>query len=429
MKQLFYILIFLALPCIGFSTNDISKLDATLRDFGSLYVPNYSGSVSIDDYMIQLNEMQQFAPAQYDSISVLKTYTKQADKTKQVFEYTKQSTAHFSELVSYDTLTRKMGAHTYLMASIIFTVSHPMPEMQQKRRLYAKFVIVNNKLRLWGKIQVMTDRQYFETELYEVYDDRKTHFNTQYLETGIAYVDTTYGLVPFTKKNKWGLLKLNGNIAVEAQFDSLYSFRNGVALVKKGSVYNLLQPDGTFVLPTWSSYIYCSKQNDEYEYWQAVSKNKYKQIQLPPMPLLAKNNAAFTEQFYGNKHIVSKPTEIACTPHNFELYNNSTQTRIATFQDYELFERLGDYFFAIQQDTSRGIDTNGTILFNTTHICKPEFPGYILVYNRSARLFGVYCPYTNQYIQPTYTFLLPVERDRFFIGITTKNELEYVLKK
>jgi len=409
-----------------FGTNDITQLDKTMRDFGSLFLPNYSSSISITEYMITLEEMRAFAPSNFDSVYVQKTYTQQTDKAKRVFEHTRQQTQHFTKVIGYDTITRTIGAHKYFLAGIIFSTQSPLQEVQEKRRLFAKFVIVGNTLRLWGKVQIMTDLEFYQTELYEIYDDRQSECFNVLVSKGIAYADSNYGFVPYQKKQLWGLQRFNKTIVVPAQFDSLYSFRNGVALVKKGKEYNLLKPDGTYVLSSWNRHIYCTRNDSTYTYWQWQSNNSYTPIELPvAAPTIRKNNQ-FSEQYFGTKSIISRPIEEPCNPRNFEIFNSQTNSRIAVFNNYDRFERCGDYFFGIQQDTSIVVDTSGTILFSSQHTCKPHVPGYIIVFNRTTRLFGVYCPYTKQYIEPEHWFILPVERDKFFISCNSLCAIQYI---
>lgn len=426
-KKCAYCILCILAPFVAQSTNDIAKLDATLHDFGSIFLPNYSGTARIDDYIIQLPEMKQFAGTSYDSIFVLKTYTLQTDKTKNTVEYVKQQTTHFRNVRSFDTLTRKMGAHTYLMAAIVYDVASDVADVQQKRRLYAKFVMVGSTLRLWGKVQVMTDREFFDTELTEIYDDRLSIYNKKYRDTGIAHEDTIYNMLPYRKKNKWGLQYIStGTIAIEPQFDSLYAFRNGVALVKKASQYNLLKPDGSYVLPQWNKHIYCVQTEQSYTYWKYTSAKEYTRIELPEIVQNNANIQEYNNHYYGNKNIIVQILDEPCHPHHFTLYNKATQQTVAEFTQFELFERMGDFFFASSQDSSVVIDSTGTIMLTATDICKPIFPGYLLIFNRTTRTFGVYCPYTQVYFKPTHWFVLPIKRDAYFITLNNTYDIHYI---
>ncbi|HRS17886.1 MAG TPA: WG repeat-containing protein [Bacteroidales bacterium] len=419
--------IILIMPYMALSINNIKQLDSTIRDFGSLFLSNYSGTVSIEDFMIQFHEMQSFAPVQFDSVYVLKTFTIQTEKARRVFEYTKQQANNFTQILSYDTITRAIGNHTYLYVSIVYDVASPLVELQQKRRVFAKFVISGSTLKLWGKVQIMTDLEYYRTELQEVYDDRYSYFNKTYKDSGIAYIDTTFGFIPFQIKNLWGLQSLNGIVIIQPQFDSLYAFRGGVALVKKAGKYNLLKPDGSFVLSKWNSHIYCTMQDDNYVYWQKKSKNTYARIDFTYIPPKEIDNSKYTKQYYGSKNIVYSIADDPCHAQCYNIINTRTQLKIAEFKAMQLFERMGDFFFAVKQDTSLVIDSAGVILFQSPYVCMAQFPGNVIVYNRNTRLFGMYCPYTKQYIVPVYSFILPVERDKFFVALTRNYEFEYIV--
>jgi len=197
--------------------------------------------------------------------------------------------------------------------------------------------------------------------------------------------------------------------------------------VKKAGKYNLLKPDGSFVLSKWNSHIYCTMQDDNYVYWQKKSKNTYARIDFTYIPPKEIDNSKYTKQYYGSKNIVYSIADDPCHAQCYNIINTRTQLKIAEFKAMQLFERMGDFFFAVKQDTSLVIDSAGVILFQSPYVCMAQFPGNVIVYNRNTRLFGMYCPYTKQYIVPVYSFILPVERDKFFVALTRNYEFEYIV--
>lgn len=108
------------------------------------------------------------------------------------------------------------------------------------------------------------------------------------------------------------------------------------------------------------------------------------------------------------------------------IINALSQDTISRISGFDYLDKFGDFFKGAKNDTTFVLNNQGKSVFSTQFTSKTESPGYMILYDRTTRLFGIYCPYTGLIIEPKYRLIEPIKRDKFFMVITTSGKLVYL---
>ena len=80
---------------------------------------------------------------------------------------------------------------------------------------------------------------------------------------------SNYGLIAFRKKGKWGIMKMDSTILLDAIFQDIGTFENGLAYVVKDDLYGLIGIDGKYTIePKYAQIWYAQVGN-----WALVTTN------------------------------------------------------------------------------------------------------------------------------------------------------------
>lgn len=423
----------------SFGINSIPNLDKQIREYGAIFINDTTQIPS--KYILTLEEFKTIGRPKIDSIELQKNFMNYTNKVKRLYQNTKTNSQFVKSIISYDTITKVEKGKMMLSVCIVYENEKNAPEKTQ--RILTIFVIIDNQLKLSPSIKPITLEDYLQFEFKTVSEERRKEFYNSYKK--YAYTDTLPNLIPYKKSNLWGLQNYEGKVVVTAQYDTIFPFLSNSAIVVKNKKYNLIDEKGILLFKEWLDDIYYKVTSSDYGlYYIKIADGTYVEMSessnVEMETLQTKDTVQDNPE---NREEVLRPNKVEdryfsdkhfkmynfLSPNVYDLTNERTGQKIATFTGYSKMDKFGDFFTCVRNDTTFVIDTVGNIIFNTTFSIKTEDPGYMLLLNRNTRLFGVYCPYTKVYIAPEYLFINPINRDLYFIVVTKQGKLSYINKK
>jgi len=439
---------FLLIPFTIFAqpTNDIKKLKETIHELAK-EVMSDKKEFSLD-FTLSLDEQKIVSKAFDKTISeieVLKEFKTYQKYTSEKYTDLKESSFILSEFISFDTITYKSRGMPYLDILLLFKGTRDKYSNRAGNsdtiRIATKFVIINNKIKIDGSIY-STSIFYHDLDQLNLVKNTHTEFVVRKYKN--YYETSEDGVIPIRNKNKWGLVSLNNNkMLLPAIYDSIFPFYDGFARVVINGGHNLI---GRNLKPVFSENKVRIKLIDGI-YLIADKNGKYQSLldlginsETAYIPLPEKiTNSGEKQDLNINKplrerlaheYYKSAPYKMVQTQRYGQSFcyviNKINGDTLSSFHGFEFIDSHGDYLFGRRNDSSFVMKPDGKILFKNNNVCKIESPGYVIVYDKGKRLFGIYCPYTNIYIKPIYYYIEPIDRDRFFVVITKKGKIGYL---
>jgi len=434
---------------------NVDKIEKSIKSFAQALLEDTITSVP-QEFKLTLNDFRQLVALSTNNRmsedELVRIYAQRINVIERKFKKALKLLNHPSELVSYDTLTYTSDNVPQITVALVFKTRDYRTNKKTNIRVLFHFLILENKLILSRNLMRKKDDYDYDkyisqkiqttrgSDLYAVY--KNIWFNSSDLE-----------VVPFKQLNKWGLKKLNGTVFLEAEYDSIYAFKKDYALVVKDGKYNLLNENLEFEFAEFQNKIerrsteyffdlgYFVQQNDgtfkKYPYPLSSNKEESEDVEVSEDDYLAQYSSNKKEKAlsYSQKIAKSKPNlfevKLMSYGKNLEFYKyfvvaKSTKDTITQFNNYEYVATPHEFIFTKNEGVTVLLNKNLDTLFISKFVCIYESAAFIDVFDSSTRLYGMYCPYTNVYIEPKYKYLKAIDRDRFFIVFTTDGKFGYL---
>ena len=427
--------------------NDIKKLEETVYCFGN-YLIKDTANIS-DEFILTYKEYKTFYLAYYNGLQEKKIQTDYDDykiRVKEKFNYFKRDFNNTFKIKSFDSFTFKEDKAPLISIAINYS------NTENEKMAYFSFVIYKDKIKFLGTCRRTYTIDFDLYRLHKINEERANQFYKNYKEKYFEY--SFFNAIPIKVKNKWGLNMLNGKEILKPIYDSIFPFISNFALVVKNKKYNLLSKDFKLIFTEEPKkikiengfYFVLNKNNKFISYPSGFSVglgepretvvmkdqvSEMQEIKQTEITIKPPNEHSYIEMLLSDNYNIQKYS----IGNNYnpilkdricKIIDEKTKDTIVSLTGFSSLNAHNDFIFGYKNDTSYVIKPSGEILFKSHFICYYNVPGYVNIYNKSANLFGMYCPYTNVYIKPKYKYIKPIDRDKFFVVITLNDNIGYL---
>lgn len=323
------------------------------------------------------------------------------------FRNTKEKIGSVKDLISWDTIQYLHDNTRTMDITLLLNTINPTNRSINKSHVVMIFRVNGTRL-IMNTCRKMTDQEYDLHIINAIDEDRRTELYRKYKHYVFDNHDTKF--IPFRNNEKWGLISLDSQVVVPAQYDSISKPEFGYYHVISKKGHNLLDKDLKPVFDKPQKNIRAGRISYEVLNINGAFENYgIKETGDPKATRPTGRNGAKAQTDEEKK--LEQELKIAATHHTVVTYDSSRTPPLYNIRTTRL---VGDSAI--------------------TNILLKEFytgkyvtrEGYVLIYDKRARLFGVYCPSTNLLIQPIYRCIIPIDRDHYFIVLNKSGVLAYV---
>lgn len=354
----------------------------------------------------------------------------------------KRDVSEIKGMISFDTITYIRENANSMDVLIELTTVDRWTKKDKATHVLLSFLVIDNQLKFAPSFR---DISFFHYTLHEL-DLVNSKMRKAFKKKSPHYFSSSVtNMMPFEKKRKLGLKSLKGDILVAPQYDSISSFVADYALVKMGNRYNLLDKTFKPVFPKTKkhikleneSYWKVSDESGKYSPYpeeemvetvmmeEVISDTDYQSSKRNQDPAAYRRDS-LSKVYYNRDYEIRRSGGQNGDPNVHSVVQNSTKETLATFTGFEFIDPHGPYLCGRRNDSTFVMTPTGKILFKSQFVCEYESPGYLQIFDRTTRLVGLYCPFTNVYIKPMYAYIEAIDRDRFFVVMTKKGKVGYL---
>jgi hypothetical protein len=445
----FIVLILLAFAFFNEPANDVTKLKKTIFEFGNAVIlskndPPAAFMMTLDDF----KQVAQLSNKNLTDTELLNHFEKVKKRILYKYERIKTENPGLTEVVSFDSVTYKDDNLACIDVSIVFKYKDPggLSYRGETQRMLFSFLVINKKLLITDHMRSISNFHYdLECQdLLEMVAGRS--FSKSYYD---YYFSTSINnAIPIRKKNKWGLISLKNNLLLPIIYDSIFPFHSDYARVKINGRYNLI--DKKFMLYFDENQPNIKLVNDKYFVANQIGVYKPVFAEEPNQIIETIGEIQPVQEMNEPRKQPKKLIKVSLKDSLYDIYSNSetykietpfirkeggpshyvinkkTHDTISTHYGYFFIDPHGPLIYGRRNDSTIIMELNGKILFKSYFVCQMESPGYVRIFDKNSRLFGIYCPFTNVYVKPIYRYIRVIDRDRLFVVITQKGKFGYL---
>jgi hypothetical protein len=440
-------LIFWSLSYGQHPVNNLNKLNETIQDFTQAFVNSGHISPTLDSIpkIYYMSQDEYVAWKQRRDPGIVLEFLQKEYKEKHLpriarnYRSARRAVGEKPKVLSFDTVTFNIAYDPVIDVS--FRFKSLSKNKKEDEKLVITFLLWNDQLKFIGEYRQTTDYDYDRGLAERFMFAGENIFNTRF--RNIAFITSLHQLVPFQQNRKWGLQSFENKIVVQAVYDSIFPFANKYAKVATKGGYNLLdrnfkpafsQPakkidlfDEQYLVTGFNGVTKTFPEGKIIEYETVMSGASLRSQQSKtPEQILADSLLQRYER--DNKKFRLGSVEKKGDRIYFAIDSRTNDT-LSLHHGFSRLDGYGLFLSGYRNDSTLIMDMKGKILLRTKNICRFESPGYFYIFNKQTRLLGAYCPYSGTYVEPKYLYIKAVDRDRFFIVVTQKNQLGYLNSK
>lgn len=439
MKKKITLLFFVLFASKCLAVNDIKQLEKTIESFQKQFL--VKPLAFSNEFILTFEEFTSLALLQSkdkpDLVQLRKEYdnyylTKIVNKVQDFND----DAISVQAVLSHDTLTyherqNKKEVINFIDISFEIKYKSKFEENEIVSRFILKFIIINNKIKLAGQFHSISDLEYRRGKLDILKTQEKSDFLSKYKEE--IFASSRYNCIPKFKNGKWGLVTFKGEEIVPCMYDSIHPFEGDYAIVRINGKYNLLDTSFKQMLKSNAAKIKCeygsySVLNTKKEYvpFPFANNNKLLTVESAAPVRQTKNQQSRNNEDPEKDIRVAHDYNSTKQKNNHFVINTISGDTLARKSGFNYIDIHGKFLYGVKDDISYLMDLKGTELFKTKFTCNYNSYNYIDVFNNENRLFGIYCPDKNLYIEPKYLLIYAVENQEYFIVLTKYKEVRYL---